>query len=767
MNASFRLIFFCAILIVSIVLCFGSNNNKGNMVSAAAIHEKDGEVVVRYAIYDNVTQTFSISTQKPDGTSPNQILAAGISVNFTRNSTGWDIVDVTADANVLNSNNASLAYYGCGLLEGYVTWESILANNYSTQGSLDKLTYDWIEQNIDFMERYAVTGTSTTAHAVKRFLAMLKGMAAGVNQAIDDDGSTASKWTLHDTLSLCAQAELGDIERAARLQQPTTTTTIAPTPSPPPATTTFTETTTVAPSNASSTTSASTTMAVMEIAQSSESPTSETALINVQSSTVAHAAGRDGDGDNEEQAVPIRRGVMPTPDRGFGSHCSASVIRTADDLIFAHDTWSSYSSMIRQLKTYRLETDVVFSSYPGQASLDDWLINGHRLGIQETTNDCNNDELFREYVLPNTVLTFLRTMAASVWASTAPEWSDIFLNKNSGTYSNQWMIVDFKLVTEDALVSKKPLPQGTFVVLEQMPGRENCVSRDQTDVLNAKGFWKSFNLAYYESVRKINGDAQKCKQYGNFFCYDNYSRSMIYERNASQVVDLDTMEALQQYNGASYDPLSLVDTATLPGQPCDGCDPAYSYKLAIAARGDLVPATNVSFGNLTKELRGYTLEHSPFGAIDTKLSSFKNIRADDKTGKVSISYRAKNGPPTSGGQLPVFDWNTYVVPAGADTFYLRHRGQPAAFAFKTQDEQTTVSNHASNRWPTSDTTNPTKGLSGGEIAAIVLCLLVFLSFIVFALHRYNQKKEQNSWGTEGRGSELETGRGYGSYQHIR
>ena len=76
-----------------------------------------------------------------------------------------------------------------------------------------------------------------------------------------------------------------------------------------------------------------------------------------------------------QEDEPLVRGQFSRslPDRGFGSHCSASVVRTADDLVYSHDTWSSYSTMIRTLKTLNVETTVTYSSYPGQISLDDFL----------------------------------------------------------------------------------------------------------------------------------------------------------------------------------------------------------------------------------------------------------------------------------------------------------------------------------------------------------------------------------------------------------
>jgi hypothetical protein len=751
--------------------------------TASPVYEKSGESVLRYVTYDNATFAFTLFDTKPAITgfaARTTVVAAFANVSFTRNITGWDVVEVVAAPELLKLN-ATAAYYAAGLAEAYVTWESILSNNYSSQGQLSTPTYDWIAENIDFMESYGATGTTTTAHAVKRFLGMLKGLTDGINRAIADAGSSAVRWTLHNAVSLCAQAELGDIETAAAIQynnrtKTSSTTAAAPTStaltssSPSSTTTEAAPTTSAAPETTTATSTTLTEAPTSTTANESDSNPPALQVFTVDETISAFRTAKDlSSPDDSTEEVPVSHGQFPgDPVRGgkFASHCSALVVRTADDLIFSHDTWSSFSTMLRQLKTYRLETDVVFSSYPGSiSSIDDWLVSGHGLGVQETTNDCDNDALIGEFVVPQTILTFVRSMAATVWASTTQEWSDIFLTKESSTYNNQWMIIDMKLVTDDILRNKKPLPAGTFRVLEQMPGLANCVSEDQTAVLNGKGFWKSFNLAYYQSVRDINGDQAKCNTEGNFFCYDSYSRSTIYERNASKVVDLDSAEALQQYNGAPYDPLSLVNTATLPGRPCVGCDPAYSYQLAIAARYDLVPVT-VNTGNLTSPIAHYTMHHSPFGAIDTKMSSYKLMKRDPATGKTQLTYRARSGPPTSSGQLPVFDWNTYQVSANESKFYLRHRGQPTRFDFNFVVESSVLENSAISPWPNNDSGDQPKsdGLGGGAVAAIVICVVVVVAALIFLAHRKRQSSDGTGRKFEVRGSELESARG--GYQQI-
>jgi hypothetical protein len=63
------------------------------------------------------------------------------------------------------------------------------------------------------------------------------------------------------------------------------------------------------------------------------------------------------------------------------------------------------------------------------------------------------------------VFEWLRNMVANRLATSAKEWTEIFSKYNSGTYNNQWMVVDFNLFEPG-----QALKDGTLYVLEQYPG---------------------------------------------------------------------------------------------------------------------------------------------------------------------------------------------------------------------------------------------------------------------------------------------------------
>ena len=101
-------------------------------------------------------------------------------------------------------------------------------------------------------------------------------------------------------------------------------------------------------------------------------------------------------------------------------------------------------------------------------SIDDFYILSSGLVIQETSITNINSELWK-YIRPeNIVLQFIRNLVANRLAESGEEWSQIFEEHNSGTYNDQFMVVDynhFKVGTQ-----LKDLSDNLLWVIEQMPG---------------------------------------------------------------------------------------------------------------------------------------------------------------------------------------------------------------------------------------------------------------------------------------------------------
>ncbi|XP_037286138.2 putative phospholipase B-like 2 [Rhipicephalus microplus] len=357
-------------------------------------------------------------------------------------------------------------------------------------------------------------------------------------------------------------------------------------------------------------------------------------------------------GDVEDLEKVLKRRV---PSRTFGEgSCSALVklLPGNKDLYFAHNTWTHYSSMLRILKKYRLpyrhtpESDVViaghtttFSSYPGRIfSGDDFYLISSGLATMETTIGNENDDLYRA-IKPESVLAFIRNVVANRLAENGHEWTDIFSRYNSGTYNNQWMVLDYNKFTPG-----EDLQDGLLHVLEQLPEYINVT--DATDTLRDETYWASYNVPAFEFIFNVSGWWRLVEKYGDWFTYDRTPRALMFMRDHHKVVDMESMMNLMRYNDYKNDPLSRCN-----------CTPPYSAENAISARSDLNPADGV--------YPFPSLGHRPHGGTDMKLT---NSLLFEKLEFVSVS-----GPTWT--QQPPFRWST-------SGFKDRHEGHPDLWKFE-------------------------------------------------------------------------------------
>lgn len=336
-------------------------------------------------------------------------------------------------------------------------------------------------------------------------------------------------------------------------------------------------------------------------------------------------------------------------------HCSALIKVTDSDVFMGHNTWFRYSYYPGRVhKTYVMETAVSMSGSAGRIhSCDDWYQTSNLLGTMETSNMFTNEDLFMR-IHPHTVAEFMRVMAANYLATNGREWVQIFGTNNSGTYCNQWMVVDFKLYTKG--MSHKDLPKDFFWIAEEMPGL--VVSADKTDFIREHSYWASYNIPHFPAVYQLAGFQQEADTYGSFFKWGASPRALIFARDHGTVTDLASMQKMMRYNDWQNDPLSAI-----PG--CKGCFPANSPANSISSRFDLVP-TDATYGDLPKEFARF-FRFGYFGALDGKITSYDLI-----TNNFSSSFQ--QGPTHDNGHAP-FEW-----PADVATGKLP--GMPQKFDFK-------------------------------------------------------------------------------------
>jgi hypothetical protein len=93
---------------------------------------------------------------------------------------------------------------------------------------------------------------------------------------------------------------------------------------------------------------------------------------------------------------------------------------------------------------------------------------GGRLGIMETSLDVKSPELY-ELITPQSLLSWIRVRSANLIAIDGQDWISKFSYDHSGTYANQWMVLDFTKF-EERNENENILKSGFLSVVEEMPG---------------------------------------------------------------------------------------------------------------------------------------------------------------------------------------------------------------------------------------------------------------------------------------------------------
>lgn len=335
------------------------------------------------------------------------------------------------------------------------------------------------------------------------------------------------------------------------------------------------------------------------------------------------------------------------------------IIGDMEDIYFAHNTWSLYKSMLRIKKKYSLpyhhlpyftgSDNVVpghtmtMSSYPGNLmSWDDFYLISSGLAVLETSISNNNEQLW-DLVRPDaSPLTWVRNGVANRLATTGQEWQGIFSRLNSGTYNNEYMILDYKLFTPGGQI-----PEGMLWLLEQMPGL--IKAEDISHLLQQQTYWPSYNLAYFKEIFEVSGKPPLLEQYGDYFSYDNTPRARLYRRDHVNITDMSSLMRFMRYNDYQNDPLSHCN-----------CTPPQNPIYALAARYDLLDPNG--------QYDVPDVVYMPVGAIDAKITNSAMM--------ASLEFTGYSGPTYD--DQPVFQWST-------SGFDVPHVGQPDRWDFAPVD----------------------------------------------------------------------------------
>jgi hypothetical protein len=304
------------------------------------------------------------------------------------------------------------------------------------------------------------------------------------------------------------------------------------------------------------------------------------------------------------------------------THCTSLFKVTEDlkDIFFGHVAWNKLVTMMRIFKHMTLNYNaagttaktITMSSYPGLlSSFDDFYQTDSGLAVIETSLAVLNTSMYDGNIRPDLLLYWMRVMVANRMATSAPEWASLVAYLNSGTYNNQWMVLDMNKFTPG-----KPLVKDTMWVAEQMPGV--VASQDVTEMLRY-GYYPSYNVPMNKTLFELGGYPEAVAVHGpEMNSYQRCVRAQIFRRDQTSVTDLASYKHMMQYNNFEADPISN-------GNPL----------FAISSRVDLDP-------------------HHPqcFGAIDAKVSSYS-------LWKQGMLTHAHSGPTP---QQPTFGFNTTWAP---------------------------------------------------------------------------------------------------------
>ncbi|KAA0157259.1 hypothetical protein FNF29_00611 [Cafeteria roenbergensis] len=514
------------------------------------------------------------------------------------------------------SSNDTETAFAAGFLEGALTWQRIsqFAFNTAVNATLGKPLEDWLARNADFVAAGVKANASTSPfwHQVGLMGAQTAGLEAGYASAAPPSASLLPVAFRNMQIG-------GDLEDLA--------------------------------------------------------------------SAVSAQTGIPVEGLIPSAAMRARLGIKARGDGwGGGGHCSALVKLTADDLLIAQATWGSLNDLTRVFKRYDLpyrataggqeavsRPTVFMSSYPGTLfSSDDYYVTAGAdaqdpgMVVLETTIGNSNPTLWK-FVQPQSVLEWVRNSVANRLGATGEQWCEVFSTLNSGTYNNEFIILDNSRV-QLRKGSPPVLSAGALTMLDQLPGYVEY--HDITDRLRTETYVPSYNVPAFPDVFERSGLIPIEKKLGPWFSYNATARALIFARNHTDVRGLDGMRAIMRYNNFLFDPISR--------QGQEGLWPPSSAENAIACRDDLNPA------NGTYAISA--LGHRNHVETDCKITSARLLRGEavsttdaDGSGTLVGGTRYASvviSGPTHSGNMPPFRFSTSSFsPPPA------HVGLPDLFAF--------------------------------------------------------------------------------------
>ena len=351
-------------------------------------------------------------------------------------------------------------------------------------------------------------------------------------------------------------------------------------------------------------------------------------------------------GDFDDLATYLAGGVETKPAE-LKQHCTGMFKFAKDysDIYFSQNTWSDYRDLMAYLKSYNFSIPefkahtLSFSTRMGHINSDDdyWQADTG-LFILETTMHTWNTSLY-DVLTPKSVLTWMRVYYATLVSDSGKEWTDNFIIENSGTYNNEYIVLDGKKFE----AGKQPAANsGLLWMIEQYPGIYRA--EDITDRFVEKTYWPSVNTPYFEDLYHLAGYPYKDLPVWTYYQQPRY---LVMDKHHTDIVDY-----------ASFQSFMRMDDYNNPSEPNFG-EPSQGTE----SRYDLRPLNGTINGN-----------RSCFGGLDSKTSSITRLMKD-------LSFDAINSPvyesSTNFTTLPPFNFDDWPEVA--------HPGLPSKWEYTWQE----------------------------------------------------------------------------------
>uniref|UniRef100_A0A9J8BLR4 Phospholipase B-like n=1 Tax=Cyprinus carpio carpio TaxID=630221 RepID=A0A9J8BLR4_CYPCA len=175
-----------------------------------------------------------------------------------------------------------------------------------------------------------------------------------------------------------------------------------------------------------------------------------------------------------------------------------------------------------------------------------------------TSNNMFSSSLF-SVMTPEALLGWQRVRAAHALACIGKQWAQIFSKHNSGTYNNQYMVVDLKRVSLG-----RQIEDWSLTVVEQIPGLVLYLDQSYALPIISIGYWASYNIPFHSDIYRMSGYGVMWEKYGKDFSYDLCPRVKIFRRDQRKVTNLDTLKYIMRHNDYHMAQMFLAETVNGP-----------------------------------------------------------------------------------------------------------------------------------------------------------------------------------------------------------